>query len=143
MMPRLLIQFFCLPLLAAALVVCDTHCVHAYPNGQLYWTTNEHPNQTFLYSVNPATFNGAFGALDYACQQRYGSEIYIGEVQLHLDFPAEKDGYCLIYWGIPGDLYTAYLYCNGVMRDWLDDSPCYPVADPFPPENNYGPPQCP
>ena len=124
----------------------------AYPEGVLYWATEQYPNNTFLYDSGEE-YTGAVAALDYACQQYSGSNgTYTGEVRIDAsanNYPAQKGGWCRNhhpYVGtVDGAYYTAYLYCNGIQRDMFDDfSPCEPPAPAVDSKKNFGkPPSCP
>jgi len=122
--------------------------VLAYPEGQLYWATENYPEQTYNYDPS-ATYEGALGPLDYACQQNSGSGTYTGEVMIDNsanNFPAQKGGWCMNHHPYVGDIqgnyYTAYLYCNGVQRDMFDDTtPCEPPAPEVSPDKNLGQPE--
>jgi len=124
--------------------------VIAYPEGELYWATEEYPNNTFLYD-SEESYTGAVAALDYACQQYSGSNgTYTGEVRIDAsanDYPAQKGGWCRNhhpYVGtVDGAYYTAYLYCNGIQRDMFDDStPCEAPVPTLDQNKNLGKPPC-
>lgn len=121
------------------------------PQGQLYWATETYP---LFYVVRNTTLpnNGAYAVLEHACQQYPGNGTYTGVVRIDThanDFPAQVGGYCrirrpLIPTTMDGQLYVAYLYCNGEKRDMMDDlSPCAPPALGPEKEANLGPPPCP
>ncbi len=120
----------------------------AYPVGQLYWATENYPDQTYLYDA-VVTYKEAISPLDYACQQNSGSNgTYTGDVMIDTsanNFAAQKGGWCMNHHpyvgNIQGNYYTAYLYCNGEQRDMFDDSPCSPPAPVIEPNKNLGQPE--
>ncbi len=134
-----------------SLFMVSVSLVFAYPEGELYWATEDYPDNTFLYDSGEA-YTGAVAALDYACQQYHGSNggTYTGEV--HIDasannYPAQKGGWCIVNYPYIGWMdaayYTAYLYCNGIKRDMLDDNPvCEAPAPTLDPNKNLGHPPC-
>ena len=134
-----------------SLFMVSVSLVFAYPEGELYWATEDYPDNTFLYDSGE-TYTGAMAALEYACQQDPGgssSGTYTGQVDIDSqNFPAEKVGACQIHYpGFPnsfdGNSYTAYLYCNGIKRDMLDDNPvCEAPAPTLDPNKNLGHPPC-
>jgi len=127
--------------------------VFAYPEGEVYWATEDYPDQTFPYDPEDAdSYSGAIAALDYACQKKPSSNPsaeYTGEVNIEdINFAAEKGGWCRVrYPGFPttfnGATYTAYLYCNGVKFDRDNESPsCEPPIPVLDPNKNLGKPPC-
>lgn len=119
----------------------------AYPEGELYWATENYPDQTFLYDP-VENYQGAVAALDYACQQYYGSNYEYFQIDSSANnFPAQKGGWCYyhtIVGPMPGAYYTAYLYCNDVKRDMFDDySPCEAPTPSLDKNKNLGQPPCP
>ena len=113
----------------------------AFPANVLYWATTNYPGQFFTYDT-AKPYTGAVDAINYACQQNPGIGTYSGTVRVDLPLPAAVSGYCQntrIFFPGPfdGNLYTAYLYCNGVQRtDSMDDSPCQMLIDN---KSNLGP----
>jgi hypothetical protein len=115
----------------------------AAPEGELYWVVETYPDQFFLHNTTD-TYNGAEPAIDYACQQSPGTGTYTGDVRMldsSTNYPAEKAGYCrntrpFVPTPFDGNLYTAYLYCNGEKREQMDNSPCESPA--FDPDHNLG-----
>ena len=124
------------------------------PEGQLYWKVDGDTSGFFsLYDPNdPATPHygtktyGAYSAVDNACEASPGNGTYIdsNKVKFVIFLPARFEGYCRILTGglfpfeTNGNLYKAFLYCNGVVREDSDTSLC-----PVPPaqlvdENNLG-----
>ncbi|HID70166.1 MAG TPA: hypothetical protein EYP35_06850 [Desulfobacterales bacterium] len=119
----------------------------ACPEGELYWATENYLDQTFLYDP-VEDYQGAVAALDYACQQYYGSNYEYFQIDSSANnFPAQKGGWCYyhtIVGPMPGVYYTAYLYCNEVKRDMFDDySPCEALTPPLDKNKNLGKPPCP
>lgn len=121
--------------------------LYAFPEGQLYWVMDEYPDSYFLHNTTD-DYNGAENAIDYACTQSPGTGTYTGDVRIlasSINFPAEKAGYCqltrpLIPVTFDGNLYYAYLYCNGEKReDLFDDSACEVPTSPFNNDQNQGP----
>lgn len=130
------------------LLTLSAYSSAADPAGELYWKTVDYPVVFFLYTTTD-TYNGAEVAIDYACEQNAGSPgTYSGNVRIWTsssNFPAEKTGSCLntrpFFPGtFEGKSYTAHLFCNGVQRDWLDDSPCQPPVVSVNNGRNLGPP---
>ena len=151
--PTHLYTTLCLTIMVLAVLLC-TFLPSAQadpPVGQLYWATETYPS---FYTIRNTTLpnNGAYAVLEYACQQYPGNGTYTGVVRIDThanDFPAQVGGYCrikrpLIPTTMDGQLYTAYLYCNGQQRDMMDDlTPCLaPVQEPNK-EANLGQPPCP
>ncbi len=101
------------------------------PVNQLYWATENYPTEYKLWDES-LPYEGGYEALDYACRQNPGSGTYANTVQIENswgDLPAEKAGYCKVWRdNLPGTyygaLYYAYLYCNGVKRDMMDNTSC-------------------
>lgn len=122
----------------------------AYPEGELYWATENYPEHTFPYDTNEP-YNGAVAAIDYGCLQYAGNGTYTGTVRIlesSVNFPAEKAGYCRVTRPfvpeLDGALYYAYLYCNGEQREQMDDySPCESPAPTLDKNKNLGQPRCP
>ena len=122
----------------------------ADPLGQLYWKTNEYPDETFLYNTTDQ-YNGAVASIDYACTQYAGSSgTYTNSVDMadsSINYPAEKAGYCLLQrpffpGTFQGQLYYTYLYCNGEKRTMMNDSPCQQPLETYEPNRNFGPALC-
>ena len=127
-----------------------SNALAADPVDQLYWKTDEYPEETFLYNTTDP-YNGAVASIDYACLQYAGNNgTYTNAVDMadsSVNFPAEKAGYCLLkrpfFPGtFRGQLYYTYLYCNGEKREMMDDSPCQQAIEPYDPDRNLGPAVC-
>lgn len=121
----------------------------ASPEGQLYWVVGQYPTVFFLHNTTD-TYSGAEQAIDYACRQAPGTGTYSGTVRIltsSVNYPAEKAGYCrntrpFFPGSFDGNLYYAYLYCNGVQRGSMDDSNCQAPVPAIDPLLNLGAP-CP
>lgn len=136
----------CLLLFSLVFTLIFSEAGFAYPENQLYWVVEEYPTDFFLYETS-TTYNGAEDAIKHACSESPGSGTYSGSIRILTssnNFPAEKAGYCQItslgVGPFDGNLYYAYLYCNGEKREQMDDSDCLPPPPPFTPNRNLGPP---
>ena len=108
---------------------CPPPVMSADPYGQLYWKTSDGSSQWFAYDGS-AQDQGAVAAIDYECRLSPGSGTFTGNITMAqtINVATRKTGTCevnrlgLI---LPGNSYTAYLYCNGERRtDDFDDGPC-------------------
>ncbi len=116
------------------------------PVNRLYWATEEYPTEYVLWDEGQP-YEGGYAALDSACRQNPGGGTYTGVVQIvnsSGNLPGMKTGYCKVRKGVlPGTyfgaLYSAYLYCNGVKRDMMDNTSCQPQAPELDPNANLGP----
>ncbi len=120
-----------LPIVSSLILLfCSSQFLFAGPEGLLYWLIGDDQESFFLYNTFDL-YHGAENAIDQACLQAPGIGTYSGEIRVpsSLDFPAEKAGYCqntrpFVPGTFDGNLYYAFLYCNGEKREMMDDSSC-------------------
>ncbi|PIE60779.1 MAG: hypothetical protein CSA31_00310 [Desulfobulbus propionicus] len=101
---------------------------------------DEYPEHYSLYNTTDEHYGGEH-AVDYACIQNPGSGTYHSS-SIEAYTVSEKTGRCwykhpLLGTPIPGNIYTAYLYCNGEKRA-SDVEACEPAAPTFDIEKNQG-----
>ncbi|MCB2217243.1 hypothetical protein [Desulfofustis glycolicus] len=132
--------------ISLTLLFYSSQFLYAGHEGQLYWLVGDDQENFFLYNTFDL-YQGAENAIDQACLQAPGIGTFSGEIRVpsSLNFPAEKAGYCqnnrpLVPGTFDGNLYYAFLYCNGDKREMMDDSSCEVPSAVLDLESNQGPP---